>query len=100
MNYEEPVQYFIQKKSLYPSLHFVQGLDMYIYQEELETDDGLFMKNDRRHYSYNILEYQTFFTIDSYDTILSCIRIHPSNSSYYNKRVYTKIQDYLSQLEE
>ena len=98
LNYEEPVQYFIQKKTLSPSLHFVQGLDVYIYQEELETDDGLFMKNDKRHYSYNILEYQTFFEVDPSDTVLAYIRIHPSNSSYYNKRVYTKIQDYLSQL--
>ena len=98
LNYEEPVQYFIQKKTLSPSLHFVQGLDVYIYQEELETDDGLFMKNDKRHYSYNILEYQTFFEVDPFDSILAYIRIHPSNSSYYNKRVYTKIQDYLSQL--
>ena len=56
------------------------------------------MKNDNKHYSYNILEYQTFFEIDPSDSILAYIRIHPSNSSYYNKRVYTKIQDYLSQL--
>ena len=98
LNYEEPVQYFIQKKTLSPSLHFVQGLDVYIYQEELETDDGLFLKNDKRHYSYNVLEYQTFFTSNPYDNILASVRIYPSNSSYYNKRVYTKIQDYLSQL--
>ena len=98
LNYEEPVQYFIQKKTLSPSLHFVQGLDVYIYQEELETDDGLFMKNDKRHYSYNILEYQTFFISNPFDNILASVRIYPSNSSYYNKRVYTKIQDYLSQL--
>ena len=25
LNYEEPVQYFIQKKTLNPSLHFIQG---------------------------------------------------------------------------
>ena len=98
LNYEEPVQYFIQKKTIYPLLHFVQGLDIYIYQEELETDDGLFMKNENKHYSYNILEYQNFFTIDPSDFILALVRIYPSNSSYYNKRVYTKIQDYLSQL--
>ena len=35
---------------------------------------------------------------DSYDTTLGLISIYPSNYSYYNKRVYTKIQDYLSQL--
>ena len=35
---------------------------------------------------------------DSYDTTLGLIKIYPSNYSYYNKRVYTKIQDYLSQL--
>ena len=83
---------------MYPLLHFVQGLDMFIYQEELETDDGLFMKNDKRHYSFNILEYQTFVSPDSSDTNLAVVRIYPSNYSYYNKRVYTKIQDYLSQL--
>ena len=56
------------------------------------------MKNDKRHYSYNILESQTSFTTDPTDSILTLIRIYPSNYSYYNKRVYTKVQDYLSQL--
>ena len=97
-NYEEPIQYFIQKKLVYPTLHYMQSLDMFIYEEELETDDGLFMKNDKRHYSYNILESQTIVSTDPSDTTLALVRIYPSNYSYYNKRVYTKIQDYLSQL--
>ena len=48
LNYEEPIQYFIKKKSIKPSPHFVQGLDIYIYEEELETDDGLFMKSQKK----------------------------------------------------
>ena len=31
LNYEEPVQFFIQTKLLTPSLHFVLGLDIYIF---------------------------------------------------------------------
>ena len=98
LNYKEPIQYFIEKKSIKPSPHFIQGLDIYLYEEELETDDGLFMKSQKKSFAYNILEFQSFFMSDSYDTTLGLIKIYPSNYSYYNKRVYTKIQDYLSQL--
>ena len=94
LNYEEPIQYFIEKKSIKPSPHFIQGLDIYLYEEEY----GLFMKSQKKSFAYNILEFQSFFMSDSYDTTLGLIKIYPSNYSYYNKRVYTKIQDYLSQL--
>ena len=50
LNYEEPVEYFIQKKTIYPLFHFEQSLDIYIYQEELETDDGLFMKSQKKKF--------------------------------------------------
>ena len=98
LNYKEPIQYFIQKKIVIPSIHFTGGYDIYIYQEELETDDGLFMKNNKIIHSYNILESHSHFQIDPFDVTLALIKISPSNTSYYNKRVYTKIQDYLSQL--
>ena len=98
LNYKEPIQYFIQKKIVIPSIHFTGGYDIYIYQEELETDDGLFMKNNKITYSYNILESHSYFITDLFDSTLAYIKILPSNTSYYNKRVYTKIQDYLSQL--
>ena len=98
LNYKEPIQYFIQKKTVSPSIHFIGGYDIYIYQEELETDDGLFMKNNKITYSYNILESHSYFITDLFDSTLAYIKILPSNTSYYNKRVYTKIQDYLSQL--
>ena len=98
LNYKEPIQYFIQKKTITPSLHFIEGYDIYIYQEELETDDGLFMKNNKITYSYNILESHSYFQTDPFEHTLVYIKISPSNTSYYNKRVYTKIQDYLSQL--
>ena len=98
LNYKEPIQYFIQKKTITPSIHFMRGYDIYIYQEELETDDGLFMKNNKITYSYNILESHSYFITDLFDSTLAYIKILSSNTSYYNKRVYTKIQDYLSQL--
>ena len=56
------------------------------------------MKNNKITYSYNILESQSYFQSDPFDTTLAYIKISPSNTSYYNKRVYIKIQDYLSQL--
>ena len=98
LNYKEPIQYFIQKKTITPSLHFIGGYDIYIYQEELETDDGLFMKNNKTTYSYNILDTHSYLMTAPFDHSLVYVKILPSNTSYYNKRVYTKIQDYLSQL--
>ena len=90
LNYKEPIQYFIQKKRITPFTHFFEGYDIYIYQEELETDDGLFMKNNKITYSYNILESQSYFQSDPFDSTLAYIKISPSNTSYYNKRVYIK----------
>ena len=60
LDYENPIQYFIQTFTVFPSLHYIKGLDIYIQEETLETDDGLLVKNNKiskAYNSYNTLSY-------------------------------------------
>ena len=98
LNYREPIQYFIKKFGVIPTTHYHKDLKIYLQEDDLETDDGLVFQNNKISKSFNIYESYSNFQIDNYDVSLVYIRIFPSNHSFYNKRVYTKIQDYLSQI--
>ena len=98
LDYENPIQYFIQKFTIFPSRHYSKGLDIYIQEETLETDDGLLFKNNKISKAYNSYNSLSYFLNDNNDITLSKIRIYPSNHAYQIQRIYIKVQDYLSQI--
>ena len=98
LDYENPIQYFIQTFTVFPSLHYIKGLDIYIQEETLETDDGLLVKNNKIAKAYNSYNTLSYFIDDYSDITLSRIRIFPSNHAFQIKRIYIKVQDYLSQI--
>ena len=98
LDYENPIQYFIQKFTIFPSRHYSKGLDIYIQEETLETDDGLLVKNNKISKAYNSYNSLSYFLNDDNDITLSKIRIYPSNHAYQIQRIYIKVQDYLSQI--
>ena len=98
LDYENPIQHFIQKFTVVPTIHYVKGLDIYIQEETLETDDGLLFKKNKISKAYNSYNTLSYFKNDDTDIVLARIRIYPSNHAFQNKRVYVKIQDYLSQI--
>ena len=98
LDYNNPIQYFIQQYYVVPSLHYLKGLDIYLQEETLETDDGLLMQSNKINKCHNIYETYSYFDNDYSDLILARFKIYPSNHSFYNKRIYTKIQDYLAKI--
>ncbi len=98
LDYKNPIQYFIQQYHIVPSLHYLKGLDIYLQEETLETDDGLLMQSNKIHKCHNVYETYSYFNNEYSDLILARFRIYPSNHSFYNKRIYTKIQDYFAKI--
>ena len=98
LDYNNPIQYFIQQYQIVPSLHYLKGLDIYLQEETLVTDDGLLMQSNKINKFHNIYETYSYFNNDYSDTTLARFRIYPSNHSFYNKRIYSKIQDYLAKI--
>ena len=98
LDYENPIQHFIQTFTIFPSLHYIKGLNIYIQEETLETDDGLLVKNNKIAKAYNSYNTLSYFINDNNDITLSKIRIYPSNHAFQIKRIYIKVQDYLSQI--
>jgi hypothetical protein len=96
LDYNNPIQYFIQQYYVVPAVHYFKGLDIYLQEETLETDDGLLMQSNKINKCHNIYESYSYF--DNSDIILARFKIYPSNHSFYNKRIYTKIQDYLAKI--
>ena len=54
------------------------------------------MQSNKIHKCYNVYETYSYFNNENSDLILARFRIYPSNHSFYNKRIYTKIQDYFA----
>ena len=98
LNYKNPIQYFIQQFHIVPSLHYLKGIDIYLQEETLETDDGLLMQSNKINKGHNIYETYSYFNNDYSDVVLARFKIYPSNHSFYNKRIFTKIQDYLAKI--
>ena len=96
LDYNNPIQYFIQQYYVVPAVHYLKGLDIYLQEETLETDDVLLMQSNKINNCHNI--YETYSYFDNSDLILARFKIYPSNHSFYNKRIYTKIQDYLAKI--